>query len=280
MTVYPCAKINLGLNVVNRRVDGYHDLETVFFPVALYDELTVSPSTEDMDGGSCFLQLEGLEVDCDPQKNLVVKAYNALTAIYHLPSVQVKLAKRIPLQAGMGGGSADCAYMIRALNELFGLGMTAQDMQSAAARLGADCAFFINPIPSYAEGIGEKLSPVQLSLSGYKLVIVKPDVAVSTREAFACITPRRPVECCRNIIEKPLSEWKGSLVNDFEPSVISLHPVIGDIKRRLYGLGAHYAAMSGSGSALFGLFSSVPDNINKVFNGCFTAVVDADETIK
>lgn len=280
MVLYPCAKINLGLNVVNKRVDGYHDLETVFFPVGIHDELAISVSSDSAQKHPCMLHLEGLKVDGDPQKNLVVKAYDLLAGYFSLPKINVKLVKRIPMQAGMGGGSSDCAYMIRALNETFCLGLSIKEMQGFAAKLGADCAFFIDPRPSYAEGIGEKLKTISLDLGYYKIVIVKPPVAISTKEAFSHITPKQPEERCIDIVKDPVETWKDRLVNDFELSVMPEHPEISDIKSKLYTLGAEYAAMSGSGSAIFGLFKDVPSGLSNEFEGCFTAVTNSGNTIK
>lgn len=280
MILYPCAKINLGLNVVNKRADGYHDLETVFFPVGIYDELSISVSSDSAQQYPCMLHVDGLKVDGDPQKNLVVKAYDLLSGHYSLPKINVRLVKRIPMQAGMGGGSSDCAYMIRALNETLRIGLSVPEMQGLAAKLGADCAFFINPRPSYAEGIGERLQTVSLDLSSYKIVVVKPPVAISTKEAFSHITPKRPQECCIDIVRDPVETWKGRLVNDFELSVMQDYPEISDIKTKLYSLGAEYAAMSGSGSAIFGIFKDVPDGLSNEFEDCFTAVMNSGNIIK
>lgn len=273
MTVYPCAKINLGLNIVSRRPDGYHNLETVFYPVGIHDELTIAKDEKTSSKYSCTLELDGLKVDGDPRNNLVVKAYHLLSGTYRLPSVKVKLNKQIPLQAGMGGGSADCAYMILALNEMFNLGLSVPEMKVYASKLGADCAFFINPVPSFAEGIGDQLSAVDVDLGKYNIVIVKPNVAISTKEAFARIKPKAPVTCCRDIVMHPVESWRLCLFNDFEDSVIPIYPKIGKIKERLYSLGAVYAAMSGSGSALFGLFNDAPTEVKSLFPDCFTAVI-------
>lgn len=274
--MHPCAKINLGLNVVNKRPDGYHDLQTVFYPIGLLDELTITETTAVVQSQRCSLEASGLQVECNPQDNLVVRAYNLLAETYQLPNVNVKLTKRIPMQAGLGGGSADCAYMITALNTLFRLGMQTAEMQSLAAKLGADCSFFINSTPAYAEGIGDKLHPIQLDLSRYQLAIVKPPVAISTKEAYANVTPKLPKECCLDTIKRPVADWKSTLVNDFEHSVGAKYPVIGAIKQKLYHMGAVYAAMSGSGSALFGLFADEPKSLNSEFSGCFTAVVSCE----
>lgn len=261
MKIQVCAKVNLGLNVVNKRSDGYHDLETVFYPVNLCDTIEIKESER------FAFHLDGDPIEGDSENNLVVKAYRMIAAKHNLPEVDITLTKRIPVQAGMGGGSADCAFTIRLLNEQFHLGMSIVEMQSLAAGLGADCAFFIEARPAYAEGIGEKLSPIPLNLSKYKMAVVKPPVAVSTREAFSGIRVRRPEKCCRDIVLQPVETWKKELKNDFEESIFPLYPQLQDIKQKLYELGAIYAAMSGSGSALFGLFENEPD-IENEFKDC------------
>jgi len=276
MTVYPCAKINIGLNIVSKRSDGYHDLQTVFCPVGIFDELDITETNRAGEKNHCILQTDGLRIEGDPQKNLVVRAYNLLAESYELPEVSARLVKRIPMQAGLGGGSADCAYMIRALNEMFRLDMQMSEMQAIASKLGADCAFFINPTPSYAEGIGERLLPVPLDLKGYKILIVKPPVAISTKTAFANIEPKRPKTCCLEAVKRPIETWRHFLVNDFERSVGAEYPVIDNIKQRLYDLGALYAAMSGSGSALFGIFAEELKIPHGYFKDCFTAVAHCD----
>ncbi len=269
MKVYPIAKINLGLNVVNKRPDGYHDLETVFYPIGITDELMIEEG-----GNDCSLSIDGLSIEGSVENNLVVRAYRAVKErCPHLPPVNITLKKRIPMQAGMGGGSADCAYTITALNTMFQLGLDEQEMRSMAKSLGADCPFFINPTPAYATGIGEKLSPIPLQLDNYHIAIVKPPLAISTKEAFAGITPKHPAKCCREIVAQPIETWKDELKNDFEESIAPQHPEIADIKQRLYDKGAVYAAMSGSGSALFGIFKESPANLQESFNDCFTAIV-------
>lgn len=264
MKLFPCAKINLGLNVVNKRPDGYHDLETVFYPVDIHDELDVTLS----DAPGCQLQVVGCDELCAPEKNLVVKAYNLVAEHYSLPGMKVVLTKNIPSQAGMGGGSSDGAYMIRAINELCSLNMSTQEMQDYAAQLGADCPFFITSQPSYAEGKGEVLTPFASDdsvLKGeYFLVLIKPDVAVSTKEAYAGIRPHAPKLNCRDIIlNTPINTWRDTLHNDFEDSIFLSLPILGEVKEALYDSGAIYAAMSGSGSTVFGIFS-VTTNINEL----------------
>lgn len=261
MITKPIAKINLGLNVVERRPDGYHNLETVFYPVPICDALEVFPMDEQFPSDvSCDLKVTNINIDGDEQKNLVVRAYNLLKQDFPtLPRVHAHLYKGIPTQAGMGGGSSDCGFMIALLNEMFGLGLTDKQMIQYAARLGADCAFFILNKPCYAEGIGEKLEPIALDLSGWYLAVVRPDIPVPTKEAFSLIKPEHPAKNCRDIVMQPVETWHDELTNDFEKSVFALHPEIGAIKDRLYDMGAVYAAMSGSGSSLFGLFRSPVD---------------------
>ena len=267
MINFPIAKINLGLNVVSKRDDGYHNLETVFYPVPIKDALEVFPMEDGFPSDvRCDLKVTNLFIDGDEQKNLVVKAYNMIAQDYELPRVHVHLYKHIPTQAGMGGGSSNCAYMIRLLNEMFSLGMSDEKMIGYAARLGADCAFFIKAQPAYAEGIGEKLQPISIDLSGCKMLVVRPNIPVSTKEAFSLITPQVPKKNCLDIVRQPIETWKDELVNDFERSVFAIHPEIGRLKEMMYEQGAVYAAMSGSGSSVFGLFSDPPDE--KSFVGC------------
>ena len=267
MINFPIAKINLGLNVVSKRDDGYHNLETVFYPVPIKDALEVFPMEDGFPSDvRCDLKVTNLFIDGDEQKNLVVKAYNMIAQDYELPRVHVHLYKHIPTQAGMGGGSSNCAYMIRLLNEMFSLGMSDEKMIGYAARLGADCAFFIKAQPAYAEGIGEKLQPISIDLSGCKMLVVRPNIPVSTKEAFSLITPQVPKKNCLDIVRQPIETWKDELVNDFERSVFAIHPEIGRLKEMMYEQGAVYAAMSGSGSSVFGLFSDTPDE--KSFMGC------------
>ena len=253
MITFPNAKINLGLNIVEKRPDGYHNLETVFYPVPLEDALEVNILHE---GNEKFrLHQAGLEIEGEVENNLVVKAYKLLDEKFNLPPVDIHLFKHIPSGAGLGGGSSDAAYMLKLLNEKFNLALTDETLEEYAAKLGADCAFFIRNAPTYAEGIGNVFSPISLSLKGYQIVLVKPDIFVSTREAFSNIHPHRPKYPVREAIQRPVQEWKDTLINDFEASVFPQHPVIGEIKEELYHQGAIYASMSGSGSSVFGLFA-------------------------
>ena len=256
MITFPIAKINLGLNVVEKRPDGYHNLETVFYPVGIKDALEVYEMDKDFPSDAdCDLKVTNIHIEGDEQRNLVCRAYQLLKQDFPtLPRVHAHLYKGIPTQAGMGGGSSDCGFMITLLDEMFHLGLTEQQMIDYAARLGADCAFFILNKPCYAEGIGEKLQPIGLSLKGWYLAVVRPAIPVSTKEAFSLITPQYPPQNCRDIVMQPVETWRDALTNDFEKSVFTLHPEIGAIKDRLYDMGAVYAAMTGSGSSLYGLF--------------------------
>lgn len=275
MITFPNAKINLGLNVVEKRPDGYHNLETVFYPVPITDALEIVEMDRQFPSDvDCDLKVTNLEIEGDEQCNLVVRAYRLLKQDFpDLPRVHAHLYKGIPTQAGMGGGSSDCGFMITQLDRQFGLGLTDEQMIRYAASLGADCAFFVLNRPCYAEGIGERLQPISLSLSGWYLAVVRPAIPVSTREAFSLIVPEHPARNCRDIVMQPVETWREALTNDFERSVFALHPEIGAIKDRLYELGAVYAAMSGSGSSLFGLFRE-PVSLDEfsdpgTFKGCY-----------
>ncbi len=277
MITFPCAKINLGLNIVSKRPDGYHNLETVFYPIPLTDALEIKYMDEKFPSESpCDLKITGNDVDCNEEDNLVIKAYQLLAADFQLPRVHAHLVKRIPTQAGLGGGSSDAAYMIRLLDERFRLNIGIPEMERYAAKLGADCAFFITADPSYAEGIGDVLMPADVpgaGLGGYYLAVVKPSVAVSTRDAYAAIVPKTPAKCCRDIVRQPIETWKDELVNDFETPIFAMHPELAAIKQSLYDAGAVYAAMSGSGSALFGIFREQPTGLEKEFEGMFCQVM-------
>ena len=254
MITFPNIKINLGLSITEKRPDGYHNMETVFYPFALEDALEIRTNPEAQQ--KFTLHQHGMEIAGNPENNLVVKAYLLLDKEFHLPPVEIHLYKHIPSGAGLGGGSSDAAFMLKLLNEHYNLQLSDKQLEDYAATLGADCAFFIKNTPTYAEGIGNIFSPIELSLKGYRIMIVKPDVFVSTREAFANIRPHRPEYPVREVIRRPVAEWKDTLINDFEASVFPQYPVIGEIKEELYHQGAIYASMSGSGSSVFGLFAA------------------------
>ena len=252
MITFPNAKINLGLNIVEKRPDGYHNLETVFYPIPVEDALEVNILNESPQ--KFRLHQAGLEIAGEAENYLVVKAYKLLDERFNLPPIDIHLFKHIPSGAGLGGGSSDAAYMLKLLNEKFNLELSDENLEEYAAKLGADCAFFIRNTPTYAEGIGNIFSPISLSLKGYQIVLVKPDIFVSTRDAFAQIKPHRQEIPLKEVIKQPIEEWKERMVNDFEESVFPQFPAIREIKEKLYEAGAIYAAMTGSGSSVFGLF--------------------------
>ncbi|MDR1763190.1 MAG: 4-(cytidine 5'-diphospho)-2-C-methyl-D-erythritol kinase [Dysgonamonadaceae bacterium] len=250
MICFPNAKINLGLNVVSKRPDGYHKIESVFYPVDLCDALEIIDSE---DGTTSFTQF-GLKIDGNPEDNLVMRAYRLLAEDFPLPPLKIYLQKQIPFGAGLGGGSSDAAFMLKLLNEFASLGLSDTQMEDYAARIGADCAFFIRNRPALAEGIGNILTPIDLSLKKYRIEIEKPDVFVSTREAYSKIIPRRRGLPPAEVVKLPIAKWKKLLVNDFEDSIFALHPEIAKLKQSFYDRGALYASMSGSGSAVYGIF--------------------------
>ena len=261
MITFPNAKINLGLNIVEKRPDGYHNLETVFYPVPIEDALEVNILNESTQ--KFRLHQAGLEIAGEAENNLVVKAYKLLDKRFNLPPVDIHLFKHIPSGAGLGGGSSDATYMLKLLNEKFNLELSDENLEEYAAKLGADCAFFIRNTPTYAEGIGNIFSPISLSLKGYQIVLVKQDIFVSTRDAFAQIKPHRQEIPLKEVIKQPIEEWKERMVNDFEESVFPQFPAIKEIKEKLYEAGAIYAAMTGSGSSVFGLFKPENDKVAK-----------------
>ena len=267
MITYPNAKINLGLNIVEKRPDGYHNLETIFYPINLQDALEVTQ----LDGeGEYALTLSGTPIEGDPDQNLVVKTYRLLKKDFpDMPAIDIHMYKHIPTGAGLGGGSADAAFMIKLLNEKFKLGLSIEKMEEYAATLGADCAFFIQNKPVFASGIGNIFEPIQLSLKGYYLVLVKPDISVSTKDAFSLIQPMKPSQSLREIVRMPVETWRATMKNDFENSVFQKYPEIAAIKDKLYDMGAIYASMSGSGSSVYGIFREQVEFVDEIFNGCF-----------
>lgn len=272
MHLFPNAKINIGLNVLEKRTDGYHNIETIFYPIGLKDELYVSKS-EFVYARKVDYNLEvfGAEVTDNPEKNLIIKALRLLQKDFDIEPIDIQLRKNIPLGAGLGGGSSDAANMLKALNGLFELHLNDQELEKYAVKLGADCPVFIRNKPIFASGIGDVFLPVEISLEGYHFILVKPEVHVSTPEAYASVTPRYPEIKILEIIKEPVSEWKKYLKNDFETAVFNKYPVIKQIKDTLYDMGAVYASMSGSGSSVYGLFEDIPDGLKK-FDKYFTFV--------
>jgi len=266
MLLYPNCKINLGLRVVRKRPDGYHDLETIFVPVyGLHDELEVH-RFEDLkirrfeDSNDIIFVQEGIAVDCKPEDNLIIKCYRAFAKKYpQVGGVSIRFTKNIPFGAGLGGGSSDAAHMAIALNELFGLGLSKAQLAEEVLPLGADCPFFIYNTPCFAEGIGERLTPIELDLRGTRIVMIKPDEGVSTKEAYEGITPCNDTSKARlmsatKLLNDVAAQLNDVFINDFEATVFPKHPIIAHIKKRLQDAGAYYASMSGSGSTVFGFF--------------------------
>lgn len=269
MIVYPNAKINIGLNVVEKRKDGYHNLETVFYPINLQDALEIENIEGDVPECGYKLKVAGTVLDGTPDDNLVVKAYKLLKKDFDLPPVSIYVYKHIPTGAGLGGGSSDAAFTIKALNDRFGLGLSMEKMEEYSAQLGADCAFFVKDKPVFATGIGNVFHPFELSLKGKTLVLVKPDIFVSTKDAYSAVKPQAPKASLTELLAQPLETWKDTVVNDFEASVFPKYPEIAAIKDKLYDLGAVYASMSGSGSSVYGIFNSPVENIDEKFAGYF-----------
>ena len=272
MTVYPNAKINIGLNVVERRPDGYHNIETIFYPIGIQDILSIETSESCSDYS---YSSSGIAIGGDPEDNLIVKAYHLLRSQYQFPPVDISLYKQIPFGAGLGGGSADAAFTLKALNQLFQLKITPKKMEQLAAKLGADCPFFIRNKPVFASGTGNIFSKVNISLKDYWLLLVKPDIHVSTAEAYAGITPTPSEVPLTELIQRPIVDWKNCIKNDFEKNVFGIQPEIGKIKDKIYSLGAIYASMSGSGSSVYGIFKDKPE-LGKQFKNCFVACGEMD----
>ena len=279
----PNCKINIGLRIVRRRKDGYHDLETIFYPVyGLHDQLEVEVSDE------FIFQQDGLAVDCSPEDNLIYKVYMRMRARYaQIGNVRILFTKNIPFGAGLGGGSSDAAHMAIALNEIFALGLTQDQLADEVRPLGADCPFFIYNTPCYAEGIGDELTPIELDLSGLRLMMIKPECGVSTKEAYGGIVPKGTCEHFAPLINplKPLKplEHLPLLTNDFEETVCKAHPEIAHIKQALLDAGAIYAAMSGSGSTVFGLFQCDTEGASAANLGVlyeqFASMIIFDDTL-
>lgn len=253
MITFPNAKINIGLNITERRADGYHNLETIFYPVKINDALEVIVSDK------LSFQSSGLEIPGRVEDNLCVKGYHLLKKNFDLPPVAIHLHKHIPIGAGLGGGSADAAFFIALINKKFDLGLTVDQMQDYARQLGADCAFFIENKPVFAFEKGDEFEPVKLDLSNYKIILVMPPVQISTAEAFRGVKPTPVKESLMELIYLPIREWKKYIKNDFEESIFKNHAAIRGVKAVLYEAGALYASMSGSGASVFGIFENTPD---------------------
>jgi 4-diphosphocytidyl-2-C-methyl-D-erythritol kinase len=249
--LFPNCKINLGLHVIRKRDDGYHDLETVFYSLPLHDALEIVRS----EAGNVDFHVSGLVVNGKPEDNLCIKAYGLIKKDFpQLPAIQMHLHKAIPMGAGLGGGSSDGAFTLQLLNEKFQLNISQEQLLDYALRLGSDCPFFIINKPCIATGRGELMQPVSLDLSLYSFLLVHPGIHISTGWAFSQLTPATPPQSLAIVIQQPVTTWSSSLKNDFETPVLQHHPELKAIKEKLYQAGALYASMSGSGSCFYGIF--------------------------
>lgn len=267
MVVFPNAKINLGLSITARRPDGYHEIESIMVPIPWCDVLEIVESK----GHDTTLTVSGRCVNCPPDKNLVMRAYKAVATRYELPAVDIFLRKIIPDGAGLGGGSSDAAFTIKSLNDMFNLSMSKVEMAAIASTLGADCPFFVYNSPMLATGIGTDLSPIaDIDLSGIYIAVVKPKFAISTAEAYSRVSPHIPEGRVVDVVKSGLQNWRNILVNDFEKSIAPLYPQIEEIKSQLYEIGSLYSSMSGSGSAVYGLFQRdiLSADLHSIFKNC------------
>lgn len=253
MLSFPNAKINLGLNIISKRADGYHNIESCFYPIPWNDALEILPTHE------LKFTSSGLDIPGSPDSNLCLKAYHLLRSKFDIPPVHIHLHKVIPMGAGLGGGSADGAFTLKMLNELFELGLNVVDLQPLAGQLGSDCPFFIKNTPQLATNTGTDLEEVGVDLDGYILLIKNPGIHIGTQEAYSNVSPKQAKDSIREVIQKPVQQWKSKLLNDFEESVFPNHPEIFELKKELHENGALYASMTGSGSTVYGIFKEQPD---------------------
>lgn len=260
MIFFPNCKINIGLNVCEKLPSCYHNLESIFYPVPWYDILEILPSPKEE-----FI-IAGNEINCETTQNLCYKAYLFFKEKYYIPGIKLFLYKNIPFGAGMGGGSSDAAYTILGINKIFSLQLNSDRLLEIAATIGSDCGFFIENRVSYVTGTGNIINPLELSLNGYNLLIVKPKINISTYEAYKNIIPKGYKENLPELIKMPVNQWKNAVKNDFETALFPIYPQLAAIKDQMYNMGALYASMSGSGSALYAIFDKEITNIN--FPGC------------
>jgi 4-diphosphocytidyl-2-C-methyl-D-erythritol kinase len=250
MVLFPNAKINLGLNIVAKRPDGYHDIETILLPIPLCDVM------EFIESGVSRITITGINLNEDPTQNLVVKAWGLMSKLYHIPPVEMHLHKIIPVGAGLGGGSADAAFMLKGLNEYFKCGASLSELEGLASELGSDCAFFIRNTLAFGKGRGEILEPLSFNLNDYQILLVNPSIHISTKNAYSGVKPKLPEKSLKQLINYDIKEWQGLVTNDFEKSIFARFPEIGWIKNNLIKEGAIYSSMSGSGSTVFGIFAN------------------------
>lgn len=265
MITFPACKINIGLNILSKRTDGFHSIETVFYPVPWTDVLEIVP-TETSQATADF-RSTGIRMFGPKEKNLCIKAYELMAENYNVGSVKMHLHKILPVGAGLGGGSSDAASTLLLLNRISKAGATDAELESIAATLGSDCAFFIRNKPVIASGKGEVLEPINLKLKNYFIVIVKPRAHISTTEAYAGVKPAKAKVSLADLIQKPIADWKDLIQNDFEKTIFEKYPGIRNIKNKMYKLGAIYASMSGSGSSVYGIFEQ-EKNLSAYFRSC------------
>lgn len=269
MIFYPPSKINIGLNIISKRVDGFHNIETCFYPINLCDILEI---LESENGGNSFSS-SGISIPGGPDKNICIQAWQLLNKKIGIPPVKMHLHKQVPIGAGLGGGSADGAFALKGISELFSLGLSVDELEGLAAQLGSDCAFFIRSKSALGFQRGELLKPFGVGLTGFTLVVVNPGIHVNTALAYKNILPKQPEESLEDILLLPVEKWKDVVQNDFEPGVFKEFPKIGELKNRMYELGAVYSAMSGSGSTVFGLFKGdAPEKVEEQFSPSFVHV--------
>ena len=252
MISFPNAKINLGLNIIRKREDGYHNIESCFYPIPWHDSLEV------IEAASFTFNAHGLDIPGGQDTNLCVKAYDLLKADFDIPPVEIHLLKQIPMGAGLGGGSADGAFTLKLINGLFKLNLSNSQLETYSIELGSDCPFFIQNKPSIAAGRGEVLTPIELDLSGYHLAIQNPGIYISTKEAYSGVALSHEPHSIEKIISQPIKDWKELLSNDFEASIFTSYPKIASLKDEMYDAGALYTAMTGSGSTIYGIFEEAP----------------------
>jgi 4-diphosphocytidyl-2-C-methyl-D-erythritol kinase len=268
MLSFPNAKINLGLNIIAKRADDFHNIESVFYPVSLCDSLELIEN-KSADKQNVVFSSSGILIPGNNSDNLCYKAYELISKDYKLQPVKVHLHKHIPIGAGLGGGSADAAFFIKMLNELFSLNLSTDILERYAAKLGSDCSFFINNKPAYIEGKGDEHQPIEVKLKGHFIVLVYPHIHVNTAKAYSGVKPKPAKYSLKeDVLNLPIEQWRNRIHNDFEDSIFPQFPEIKNIKEQLYALGAAYAAMSGSGSTVFGIFKNKP-NIKQEFSTCF-----------
>ncbi len=278
MLVFPNAKVNIGLNIVSKRKDGFHNIETIFYPVKYFDVLevleveekepeTLSKSKREVTLQPIVFNQSGIKIPGKNDDNICVQAYRLLENDYELPPINVFLQKLIPTGAGLGGGSSDGAFMLKLLNNLFNIGLKKDKLAAYAQRLGSDCPFFLQNKPVYANGKGDQFDPIQLDLSDYHIVLITPAIHISTVEAYSKATPSAPGYSLKDVIKTPIENWKKKIKNDFEAKAFRKYPDLLEIKKDLYAKGALYASMSGSGSTIYGIFNK-KENWKGEFRGC------------